>query len=377
MISETGSPDSKQPLGVGCEHMTSAPVIYLRYGLEENQRWFMELEDVPETCLHDAIIDLIKSVLTHRFRDGRGLVSRNLACRWDPSDRRIGVDPDVALLTPPPPEGKALESLNVWLPKHAPPKLAIEVVSKTNAAKDYREAPARMARLGGEELWIFDPGLHGPTLETLGGPYVLQIWRRLAAGDHVDMERLYAGPAPAYSPALDAWVVSTDGGDYLRVADDADGAQLWLTKDEAEAAQVEVERQRAEAAREVAEAERSRADTECERAEAQRQRAEAERKRAQAQRQRAEAERKRAQAQRQRAEAQRQRAEAERNRAEAERKTAEAERKTAEAERERAEAERERADSAEKKAETDRERAEAAETENQRLRALLGLKTDK
>ncbi len=228
--------------------MTSAPVIHLRYGLEENERWFMELEDVPETFLHDAIIELLKLTLRYRYRDRNALVTSNVACRWDPNDARVGVDPDVILVEPAPPESEALKSLRVWLPKHQPPKLAIEVVSETNATKDYKEGPARMARLGAEELWIFDPELHGPTLDDLGGPFELQIWRRLAAGDHVDMERLHAGPAPAYSPALKAWVVTTDGGKRLRVADDAEGTCLWPTEAEAEAEARHAETARADAA---------------------------------------------------------------------------------------------------------------------------------
>ena len=136
----------------------------------------MEFEDVPETLLHDVIIELLKLVLKHRFHHQNILVASNMACRWDPKDARVGVDPDVIVVDPAPPEGQALKALRVWSPEHNPPKLAIEVVSETNAAKDYLEAPARLARLGAEELWIFDPELHGPT--QTGGPFPLQIWRK-------------------------------------------------------------------------------------------------------------------------------------------------------------------------------------------------------
>ncbi len=106
-------------------------------------------------------IKLLKLVLRYRYRDRNALATSNVACRWDPNDARVGVDPDVILVEPAPPEGEALKSLRVWLPEHQAPKLAVEVVSETNAAKDYKEGPARMARLGAEELWIFDPELHG------------------------------------------------------------------------------------------------------------------------------------------------------------------------------------------------------------------------
>ncbi len=211
--------------------MTSAPAIHLRYGLEENQRWLMELEDVPETLLHDLIIELLKLVLKHRFRNRNALIASNMACRWDPDDHRVGVDPDIILVDPAPPEGDALKSLQVWRPDHHAPKLAIEVVSETNAVKDYVEGPARLARLGAEELWIFDPELHGPEIN--GGPFALQIWRRLASGDHVEMEQVHAGNTPAYSTVLDAWVVTTDGGMRLRISDDADRTKMWPTHAEA------------------------------------------------------------------------------------------------------------------------------------------------
>ncbi len=46
--------------------MTSAPNIW---GPEEAQRWFMDLEDVPETHLHAVTIQLLLLVLGYRFRD--------------------------------------------------------------------------------------------------------------------------------------------------------------------------------------------------------------------------------------------------------------------------------------------------------------------
>ena len=147
-----------------------------------------------------------------------------MACRCcDPKDARVGVDPDVIVVDPAPPEGQALKALRVWSPEHNPPKLAIEVVSETNAAKDYLEAPARLARLGAEELWIFDPELHGPT--QTGGPFPLQIWRK--THNPTTMRCTHAGPTPGYSPALGAWAIITVDG-HLRIADDANGDQIWL-----------------------------------------------------------------------------------------------------------------------------------------------------
>ena len=237
--------------------MTSAPNIQPPKGPdsadEGASRWFMELEDVPETPLHAAIIQLLMLILGHRYPEPEALVTTNLGCRWDPDDARIGVDPDVVVIEPAPP--KDISTLRVWLPNHPPPRLAIEVVSHNSPEKDYVEGPARLARLGAEELWIFDPKLYGPTLEALGGPYVLQIWRR-PTEDAVDMRRIYAGDGPAYSPALKAWAIVTDGGERLRVAADASGDRLWPTGADTRRADKEAARADKEAARaEAAEAE--------------------------------------------------------------------------------------------------------------------------
>ena len=203
-------------------------------------RWFMDLEDVPESHLHAAIIQLLMLVLGHRFRDA--LVTTNLPCRWDPHDERVGVNPDVLLVDPRPPISVGatdVDALRTWRHDYVAPKLAIEVVSKTNALKDYRDGPARHERIGTQELWLFDPQLCGPTLDALGGPYGLQIWR--------GQERLYAGDGPAFSPALDAWAIVTEAGQRLRVADDPAGTQLWLTRAEAADRRAEAADQRADA----------------------------------------------------------------------------------------------------------------------------------
>ena len=223
----------------------------------------MEFEDVPETLLHDVIIELLKLVLKHRFHHQNILVASNMACRWDPKDARVGVDPDVIVVDPAPPEGQALKALRVWSPEHNPPKLAIEVVSETNAAKDYLEAPARLARLGAEELWIFDPELHGPT--QTGGPFPLQIWRK--THNPTTMRCTHAGPTPGYSPALGAWAIITVDG-HLRIADDANGDQIWLTRAEAAEAQAKEDREKAKEDREKAKEDREKAKEDRKRARA-------------------------------------------------------------------------------------------------------------
>lgn len=208
---------------------------------DADERWVLEEENVPESALHDEIIlllvELLKAWARRSARDVR--VGRNLALRWNKALPQVGVDPDVYVVEPAPPEGDDTTSLCTWKPGHVAPRVAIEVVSETTAEKDYAEGPEKYAASGTGELWVFDPLKAGPTLR--GGPFVLQVWRRDAKGR---FRRVYAGAGPAQSEALGAWLVVTDGGRRLRVAEDTEGLHLWLT--DAEEAHAEVARLRAE-----------------------------------------------------------------------------------------------------------------------------------
>jgi Uma2 family endonuclease len=196
--------------------------------------WELSDELMPESVLHDRAVEMLKALLAAwaaRAANG-ALVVRNLAVRWDESEPRIGVDPDICVLLPAPPSDAGdLRSVRTWVPGHAPPILAIEVVSETNPHKDYAIAPDKYAASGTGELWVFDPLLAGPT--TQGGPFRLQVWQRQANGDFA---RIDAGPGPARSPLLGAYLIATDEGRRLRLADDAEGARLWLTGEESERA---------------------------------------------------------------------------------------------------------------------------------------------
>jgi Uma2 family endonuclease len=211
---------------------------------ETDDRWVLPDETPPESALHDEIIlllvEILKAWAQRSLRDVR--VGRNLALRWDPARPKVGVDPDVYVVEPAPPEGDDTKSLCTWKPGHAPPQVAIEVVSEATADKDYAEGPEKYAASGTGELWVFDPLEVGPALR--GGPFVLQVWRRDAEGH---FRRVYAGRGPARSEAMGAWLVVTDGGRRLRIAGGAGGEDPWLT--EAEEARAEVARLREELAR--------------------------------------------------------------------------------------------------------------------------------
>jgi hypothetical protein len=193
-------------------------------------------------------------------------VARNLAVRWLEQAPRTGIDPDVCVLEPPPPNFSRLSSLRLWEAGHFAPPLCIEIVSKNHPYKDYAGVQDRYAAFGAFELVVFDPLLAGPRL--LGGPVLLQLWRRDETGL---FERVHFENAPAYSKVLGAWFVP-DGG-HLRIALDPEGKNRWPTGEERERA----EKEHAQAEAERAQAEAERAQAEAERAQAEAERAQAER----------------------------------------------------------------------------------------------------
>lgn len=226
---------------------------------DADESWELEEEDMPESAWHDAIIDLVKALLKAwaSRTEIHALIASNLALRWDKSRWKIGVDPDLALYVPPPPEGDETSSVCTWEPGHSPPRIALEVVSKSTAAKDYVTAPDQYAASGTTELWVFDPKRYGPKQH--GGPYRLQLWRRDERGV---FRQLYRGDGPVQSPELGAWLVLTERGKRLRIADDADGQRLWPTGEEL----AEQQREHAQREQELAEQQRESAQREQERA---------------------------------------------------------------------------------------------------------------
>jgi Uma2 family endonuclease len=208
--------------------------------------WDLDETPVPESTLHAEAVVLLWLVLA-AWAKRVGLpayVARNLALRWLEAKPKVGLDPDVALYAPPPPGSESnLGSVTTWLPGHAAPQVAVEVVSAGHPTKDYVEGLAKYAASGTGELWVFDPLLAGPRAG--GGPYRLQVWARDERGR---FEPVYAGEGPARSPYLKAWLVVVEGGERLRVSDDREGRRLWPTAEEVERAAKEAERAAKEAA---------------------------------------------------------------------------------------------------------------------------------
>ena len=238
--------------------MASEPAkrVEIRYEVPiSSPHWTLDddQERMPENPLQVAICDLLKLILAAwcARRNASALVSGNVALRWDPKNPRVGVDPDVYLVEPAPPLGLTSKSLRTWVEGHAPPRVAIEVVSDATADEDYNVKPAKYAASGTRELWIFDPLMRGPKH---GDAVRLQVWRR---GPRGGFRRVYAGDGPARSEELGAWLVVTDDGLRLRLADHESGEGLWLTGEEAARFAAEAARNAAVAARDAAEAARN------------------------------------------------------------------------------------------------------------------------
>ena len=241
--------------------VTQAAQIKLRYAVDARADEWAIPEDypVPESVPHEIAAHHLLDVLRHwASRAARPLfVPYNFAIRWIEERPQVGIDPDVCVLDPPPPDVMSLKSLRLWRPGHVAPQICFEVVSETHTYKDYRDVHERYAAFGARELVVFDPLLSGP--KSMGGPFSLQVWRREAGV----FDRVYAGGGPVFCETLKAWLVVD--GRLLQLANDSEGRDRWLT--EAEQSRAEAEQSRAEAEQSRAEAEQSRAEAERLRAE--------------------------------------------------------------------------------------------------------------
>lgn len=240
------------------------------------ERWVLTEETVPESSPHDLLSERIRDLLLGWAARGERAVKigRNLAIRWDREHPQFGVDPDVYLVEPPPPEGDAVRSLRLWKKGHVAPRLAVEIVSAQHPTKDYVIAPQKYAVCGIEELWILDPFLEGPRAH--GGPFRIQVWRRL---DDATFAQVHAGEGPVWSDVLQGWLhaVRTPAGASFDLSTDEAGEERWLTPEEAERAAKETERAAKEAARREAARARRKAEAAQRKAEAAQREAEAER----------------------------------------------------------------------------------------------------
>lgn len=215
--------------------------------------WVLSDAKVSESKPHADAAGRLEQVLDAWIeRSERELMSaRNLAIRWDGEHRQLGIDPDVCVLEPPPPEGDQLQALCYWRDGNTPPAICFEVVSKNHPHKDYAAIQDRYAMVRTPELVIFDPGGYGP--KRLGGPKLLQLWRLSPAGI---FERVHAGDSPAYSEQLQGWLQPTLRRGLLEISSHEDGSGRWLTEAERAQHAAKEARHAADEARAMAQRER-------------------------------------------------------------------------------------------------------------------------
>jgi Uma2 family endonuclease len=210
---------------------STVPAILVRYPVRlANEAWVLPEGPVPETTTHHATVLRLFLLLQAwaQRSDRKTRIASNLAVRWLREKPGIGIDPDVCVFDPPPPEDH-LRSVRLWQPGHVAPPLAFEVVSESHPYEDYATIQDRYAAIGTRELVVFDPLLVGP--RALGGPVVLQLWHLRSPGV---LERIHFGAGPVYSEVLQAWLHPE--GTTLEIASDREGRARWQTGEERERA---------------------------------------------------------------------------------------------------------------------------------------------
>jgi Uma2 family endonuclease len=193
--------------------------------------WYLTWEeDVGQGPEHDDVVDVFSSSLKEHLHEGeaqRVRVGRDAFFAWLEAEPNVRVSPDVYVLDDPP-EPPWPRMWETWRDGHAPPRLALEVVSD-EWKKDYEEAPEKYSMLGAGELVVFDPEKARGVGSESRVP--LQIYRREPDGSFV---RTYKGSGPARVESVDAWVVSKPKGGVglLRLCRDPLGADIVPTSEE-------------------------------------------------------------------------------------------------------------------------------------------------
>lgn len=167
---------------------------------------------------------------------------------WVPGDETRRRAPDLYVI-----EGLSQDTPDTgsWLTWQGHvPQFALEIASKSNWKKDYRDLPADYDAIGVEEFVIFDPGATVRSRKRL--PW--QVYRR--RGGRLVQVAIAKDVRALRSEVLDAWLVpvAEEAGVRLRIAEDERGERLLPTEAEAEraakeAALAEVAALRAELAR--------------------------------------------------------------------------------------------------------------------------------
>ena len=92
----------------------SGAIVALRYAVRPvAEAWVLPEIPVPESHPHDLLLRYLLALLEAWVQRTSldAIVARNLALRWYEDNPRVGIDPDVSLITPAPPEPHAQRHL--------------------------------------------------------------------------------------------------------------------------------------------------------------------------------------------------------------------------------------------------------------------------
>jgi Uma2 family endonuclease len=221
---------------------------------DDLSRWYLPEDDDMTlgtllTALQGHLLPCLRKLLEEQNRDW--FVNYEQKMRMDPTDQRVGICPDIYVL-PCQPQDPDFTDWPAYLPGIPVPVFALEAVSPSNWAKDYVESPQKYAKLGVEELLLFDePAMEGKS--PASDPYVLQLYRKEKGGV---LRRVYAGEGPVYSEVLGAWFRTVRN--KLTVTRDEEGTSIVFTYEETERWWGKLEEEREERKEAEAKAKRER-----------------------------------------------------------------------------------------------------------------------
>lgn len=176
---------------------------------------------MPETKRHLELRTLLYQILKN-YLGGRASIGSDQFVYWDASDPRRCLAPDAFVRL-----DSTVDDFDSWKSwERGAPQLAVEIASASDAPQaTWEEKLQRYNALGVAELVRFCPDVEG---------HHLQVWNRL---DGILVERLVQQERADCITLGLHWVVVPAAGyaHALRLAQDAEGSRLLLTREEQEA----------------------------------------------------------------------------------------------------------------------------------------------
>jgi hypothetical protein len=229
------------------------PSAAAKLAVADDPTFYPTEDDMGESSLQRLISELLRGLI-ERWLETRGtpaFVGANQFFYWEQFNSSEGIAPDIYVL-PGAPRSPKIGSWKVW-ETHLVPSFALEIVS-SDVDKDYLASPAKYARLGVEELIVFDPDF------ALSRSRVrFQVFRRTKRGflrvESSDADRVKSRVLGCYLR-----VVGKEGALRVRLGTGFNGETLFPTEAEAAQAKAEAAQAKAEAAQAKTEAAQAKAE---------------------------------------------------------------------------------------------------------------------